>query len=653
MSWIRGWKLTMGPQMAKVLTSVLALLVQIAGSQLWHICQVTMHQRRATEEMRDPVYWLVQVVLRNVDTALSAFTKITCIAWAWRHQRPTRSLSRCRWLMMWPLIHIILFLSLGIFVSYFLDAGDRVLSRSVNCGSYDMDYIASFGDSRTIGMPDQATVEWRAYMQTRYSRTQHYFEFCSSLPSGCNDLPYQNISWSTLLEDKCPFSSSLCHSGVETIKFDTGLLSSNEHFGINSQSSDRIFFRKVMTCAPLNSTNYITDWQYVPATDTSPQKKVVRVYLGPNPLTDGNATYAYSDPVQYLAYDQYSEIPPYQLNIQSAIAGDPDLSLSDFTPIGELQRLDADVTLVFLSFNKFYMEPVDDPWFSATKAGPYPLTGGEDTFNGTVYSRENPITTVACTEQYQVCNQTSRSGAPGPAECTELMGFLGLLIDPVGTESLTWNSHQQESLNRMLQAAADSWLPLMLGGLSQRDPPLLARRLIQDVVGLHLPDDQWKQEAEYWQVLSMVNMQRAVIEYATGQFAARTSYINNTYSPAQRWLCDNQIIRGTNYLSFNFVGVMLVISLTVLVAILGLSIEHLLEKVHLRWCPDSAMSKGWRRTEMLNMLGAILKRTRRGRWSSHSGIPHSSASERFDLNDFDDLCDVELASISSSPRPSH
>jgi hypothetical protein len=645
-SWIHGNILTMTPQTAKILTAILALLVQLAGSQLWHICQVALHQQRATDDMRDPIYWLVQVVLRNVHTALEAFTQFFFISWAWRHQQPARSLSRCRWLIIWPLIHIVIFTLLGIFVSNFLDAGDRVLSRSSHCGTYNETYIESTGDSTTIGMPNQVAVEWRAYLQTRYSRSQHYFERCSSLPSGCDDLPHQLMSWSARREDTCPFSPGLCSSAVKTMRFDTGLLSSNEHFGINSRDSDRVLFRKVTTCTPLNSTRYISDWQNVPATDTSPAKKVVRAHFGPNPLADDNATYVYSNFAQYFAFSQYYDTLPYQINVQRAVTGDTDLALSDFYPITELQRSDADLMLVFLSFNKFYDEPVNDPWFSATEAGPYPLINGSDTINGTIYSREKPVTTLACTEQYQVCNESSRRGEN--PKCTELTGFIPLVSGPGGVNSLEWNSHQYVSLQRVVQASADSWLSLMLLGLSQRDPPLLARRLILGTVGLGLPDDQWERETEYWHAISMVNMQRAVIEYATGQFVAKTSYVNTTYSPERQWLCNNQIIRGTNYLSFNFVGVMLVISFSVLIIIVGVCIEYMLEWAHVRWRPNSAMSRGWRRTEMLDMLRDILKRTGRGQWSSPSGIPLCSASEKFDINDFGNPYNSELSSLHAS-----
>ncbi|KAK5056721.1 hypothetical protein LTR84_012253 [Exophiala bonariae] len=295
------------------------------------------------------------------------------------------------------------------------------------------------------------------------------------------------------------------------------------------------------------------------------------------------------------------------------------------------------------------MGAVNDPWFTATNAGPYPPTGGKDTYNGTVFSREKPITVMACTEQYQICNQSSQSAAP--SSCIELKGYLGLLSDTNGVESLTWNSHQGMALKRVLQAAADSWISLVLSGLAQRDPPLLARRLIQDVVGLRFPDDQWEKEVDYWQALFMTNMQRAVIEYVTGQFVARTNYVNTTRSSELNWLCYSQIIRGTSYLSFSLIGMMLTISFSVLIITAGMSFDHVLEWRHAKRYPESAMAKGWRRTEMLNMLRALLERSGRGNWSSPHGIPLCSPLDQFNIDDLHYRCDIELRSSTSSiPR---
>jgi hypothetical protein len=233
-----------------------------------------------------------------------------------------------------------------------------------------------------------------------------------------------------------------------------------------------------------------------------------------------------------------------------------------------------------------------------------------------------------------------------------LTGFLPLISGPAGLDSLELNSHQLQAVQRVLQSAADSRLPLILAGLSQRDPPLLARRLIQGAVGLGLPDDQWQLETEYWHAISMVNMQRAVIEYATGEFAADTSYINTTSTPDRQWLCTNQTIRTRNYISFNFVGVMVVITLTSFIIVVGLCIEPLLELWHLKRDPNSAKSKSWHWTEMLNMARRILSRTERGRWSLPSGSPRLSPSGKFNIDDFGmSVGNLTLSSLQPSPRP--
>lgn len=640
-SFLNAATLTITPQSSKVLTSILALLVQMAGSQLWHITQIIVHQKRATLERKDPVYWLFQVVLRNVNTALDSFTLFLGISWAWRHKPNTRSLSRCKYFLLWSFSHITIFILLSTFIATLLDAGGKVLTRSIYCGDYNTSYVAAGGDTRSVGMPNPSVVEWRAYQQTRYSRSQHYFEFCSSLPSGCNDLPRQMIPSSTSVEDQCIFTPNLCLSGVKTIRFDTGPLSSHEDFGINAKRSDQIRYRKVTTCAPLNDTDYITDWLDIPATETSPARRAVKVYLGQNPLVEGNGTYEYPDFAQHYSFSQYLDAPPYQINVQLATAGDTDLSYSDFSPITEIEKVDADLMLAFLSFAKFYNNPVNDPWFSAQKAGQFPLLVGNKTLTGTVYSRQRPVTTLACTEKHQVCNPSLIGG--GSDRCTPLTGIVPLYMSPDGIDSLRLNSHQYEVVLRVLQAAIDSRLPKMLAGLSQRDPPLLARRFIQNSVGQGLPDDQWQREAEYWHAMSMVNMQRAVIEYATGQFVPDTSYVNLTASPARKWLCDNQVIRGTNYVSFNFVGVLVVIVLSALVAVMGLCAETALEWAHIKRYPRTPMSRAWMANKMFYMLKVILEKTGRGTWSLPNGVPVCSASETYDIVDVEGLGDAEMS----------
>lgn len=82
---------------------------------------------------------------------------------------------------------------------------------------------------------------------------------------------------------------------------------------------------------------------------------------------------------------------------------------SSFSPIPQLQRTDADVTLVFLQNNVNYTARVDDMWFSATNRTPGSI--GEDG----LWVADDPISVMGCTEQHQFCKSDD--------ECSDLSGW--------------------------------------------------------------------------------------------------------------------------------------------------------------------------------------------------------------------------------------
>src|SRR5207248_4734074 len=59
---------------------------------------------------------------------------------------------------------------------------------------------------------------------------------------------------------------------------------------------------------------------------------------------------------------------PYQLHQESAYSGIGWGGEGSFLPIHELARPNADITLAFLSFDKVYAQPINDPWFAAHQA---------------------------------------------------------------------------------------------------------------------------------------------------------------------------------------------------------------------------------------------------------------------------------------------
>src|SRR2546430_328825 len=116
-----GATLTLSPSSALILVSILALFVQLAGSQMWKILQFAIHQFRATAQPRDGLYHQQQVILRNNNTDLSALWQLLRVAIAWRHQEAAQSFRRSLALITWAFVHFILFTAAGTFVSILLN----------------------------------------------------------------------------------------------------------------------------------------------------------------------------------------------------------------------------------------------------------------------------------------------------------------------------------------------------------------------------------------------------------------------------------------------------------------------------------------------------------------------------------------------------
>lgn len=622
-----GATLTLSPPNATILVSVIAIFVQVAGSQLWKISQFAIHQYRATPKPKDGLYHQGQVILRNSTSDFNTLWHLLRVAVAWRHQKAAKSMRRFWPLMSWALSHSVFFALAGVFSSTLLAAGDEVLSRSPFCGTYNQTYIDSMGNMLTTGMPNHLATEFRAKQQERYQSSQEYVQFCSGPSTICNSLPKRQLYWNSTSQASCPFEQAVCSDIDKSIIFDTGFLSSHLDFGLNAPKADLLTYRKVTTCTTLNDARFISDWKTIPASAVTPAKRVVDAYYGPNPLADRGATYSYSEWDKLYSFDQYSDTNPYQINVQIAFAADTEGEFSDFIPISQLARSDADVTLVFLSFTKAYESAVDDPWFFAQSPEAYPVRNNSKAINGTIYTREKPVTTLGCTEQHQVCvgPDSSRSGQN---KCTPMMGAYQIITEPNGVNSLNITPRQETTFERVFQSAVDSTFFQVLHGLAQRDPPLLARRRIQGFVGLGLPSNQWQLETEYWHSIAMANLQRAVVEYGTGQFAASTDYINLTATPEQRWLCHNLLIRGTVYQSYNFFGLMLVFTIGVLIVIFGLTIEDAVALWRKKKGCSSFRRDMWRRNEMLEMLCMLFKRDGQGTWShSLNGIPISGPGQ--------------------------
>ena len=651
-NWSRGRvfgsTLTVTPDHASILSPALAVLIAIAGSQLWRLFQFALHQIRATSSGRPLIYHQQQVILRNTATDLNTLWRLIRTGIAWRHQRDAKVLRAFLPLMFWCFIHLVLIILLGLFSSSLLEATDEVLTRSPWCGTYNTTYTAAIytTDGNDVDAVQKA-MEYGNYQNWRYGAIQQHVDICRSSVEGCDSLPTNNLTWtSTVVPGGCPFDSTICHPNIDgSISFDTGYLSSHTHLGFNAKNHDRVSFRMMAQCAPLDDAKHSTAWQDVPETDSLPAHQAADALYGASATNARNATYSLTR--QYLECDQRAITPPYSLNAEFALpGGNTSAGTATFDPVKELQSSDADTSLAMLSFIGSYSGPVSDPWFSATQT-----VNDTNAFclqeEKTLYIRDRPLTTMGCIQQWQICNTDTVKDS----QCTPLQA---LSQAQASVANIDLSPNQMATVTRIMKAATGASFYYVINALSQStSSPLKARNLISNTIGLPLPNDQWQTETKYWVEILLAYLQQTSLDFGTGQFSVSTDYINVTrragsdpVQDAAHWLCQNQIIHSHSHRNFNFFALLLTVVLCAIIIILGLSIEDFIGYIRqrsLRYSGVNGKQDMWIANSDLDMLKTIDELKNGGHWTrSKNGIPLGPAGHRVGIQDLkNESVDVE------------
>lgn len=189
-----------------------------------------------------------------------------------------------------------------------------------------------------------------------------------------------------------------------------------------------------------------------------------------------------------------------------------DARYSDFVPVKELQNVEADLSLFFLSsFAMQFIEPVDDPWFSAHQETFMDILVGPTK----MYQQDRPAGVLGCTTQQQFCNPN----LPDGRRCSPLRGVYDNIIN--GTDAVLdlWKDDADRARirwfrdNVFLRGTTASIQDIVqVAGLTA----LSARNTLSAGVQSPLPPDQWMREVELWAAASLVSKQGAFQEVAGG-----------------------------------------------------------------------------------------------------------------------------------------
>jgi hypothetical protein len=617
--------LTLSPTNATILTNALALFVAMSGGQLWTIIRFTLHQIRAASRSQrfDMTHNQQQIVLRNATTDVATARLMLNLAWASR-ENAKKAMATCITIVILAILNATLFMAAGTFSNTLVDAGPPVLSRSPHCGLWNQSYldIASNGANPTSESNFELSVEFIAKQihdvqaSLEYAHNCYMTELSQYRDPSCGTYLAPRLNWTTVSNASCPFGDELCSEISPTIELDTGILDSHWDLGINALQMDRLGYRRVTTCTVLNDTRHTTNW--IKQNDSS---SWAYANFGPSLLyTLQNTTYSYSNFADFFTDFTGAITIPYQVNAQVAyqdgVVADPlNEGFSFFDPIAGLMRSDADTSLIFLSFIGKYTGPVEDPWFSAHTLSlvdnPLPLVAKQ-------YARDRPISTLGCTEQYQMCT--------GDGKCTPLLG-----LNQVQESFLKFDlsANQVVTFDRLMKANAVSSVSWIVQNLAFSTMPLLAINVSATqthTLSLPVPDNQWQIEVGYWHSVAMSQLQRTLTEYGTGQISPNTDHLIPARG-ADATFCRNIMIQSTVYSSFNVVALAVLISFGTLIIVTSLMIERLSSWIQIKWNRGRYGRQMWKDHDM---LGFQLKRGRGASLPSTNGSMPSGQQQIFD-----------------------
>ena len=229
-------------------------------------------------------------------------------------------------------------------------------------------------------------------------------------------------------------------------------------------------------------------------------------------------------------------------NFSTVSRGALGITGDNWIPIPELNRTDADVTLLFLGqSNVFDRTPVLDPWFMATNSI-------SPSSNTTFYVDDGLPHVLGCIEQFQLCIQAR-------TKCTPLTGKDAL---PDALRAMQM-SDVQRNISFILYNEIVSLTMGNILGSHGSSALRVSDTLSDNGIQVSLPNNQWTIEISHWFDIAMARLQQYFVTFAAGPLNSTTDL---EFFPGPQNVCGRQKIRNTTgYISFSVLGISIIFSI--------------------------------------------------------------------------------------------
>jgi len=424
---ISGARLTIPSETAGYLIAFIAIFSGWVGTAAWKLIAFTVHQRRCTVQPRDGLFQQLRSSLQNNTTHISFAILASRIGYAWRNHA-IQALRRAGTLSTVAVMIGALFTAPGSFSARIASNSGNVLLTGTTCG-FPAGSAASGLDSvaLTLGESMQSGVTLtlsNAYAQDCYVNPVSAKSSIQYVGSGadattCTGYAQRSLGYNVKTGVACPFEEACAVDTSQVLQLDTGFLNSNDDLGINHPLENRVLFRRLTTCSPLqtagfsdNKFSHIAGYEYLGNLSTyaygrNSYQPTRFAFTQPVPYSNttflyAQNTYTASESAYYLMYAMHFQCLLRHPKMPSRIATTMQHGSSGpvFTPIPVISPDPRrPMSLVFLANRAFYQDSVDDAWFNASRPLNRSANGGTPS---TYYISDYPRSVLGCIEQAQI-----------------------------------------------------------------------------------------------------------------------------------------------------------------------------------------------------------------------------------------------------------
>ncbi|KAF1994600.1 hypothetical protein P154DRAFT_26897 [Amniculicola lignicola CBS 123094] len=260
---VRGSTLTLPTQWGLILVGFFALFVKLGSENLWGVICFIIHQLNASEKKQDDIYHQFQLVLRNTDSEQTFIQRLIKVAQAHKGMR-FKVYRRTILFILLASVYGLGFYAVSGLSSRLIAAkdGSTVLALSPSCGYLAAPSLVNLGDEKSFEALNALVVVAR----NSYRKSATYARTCygqtGDNTTACGTFVKTSLDYTTVKDEPCPFGDNMC--STKAIKFDTGLIRSDTHLGVNTKQRDSMSLRKTLTCAPLDGERYTPGWKPIP-----------------------------------------------------------------------------------------------------------------------------------------------------------------------------------------------------------------------------------------------------------------------------------------------------------------------------------------------------------------------------------------------------